>query len=122
MSKQYEKGSFGEDKAAEFLIRNGYKIIRRNYRVKGGEIDIIARKGDTLAFVEVKTREEGSLISGEEAVNLQKRRLIIKTAQRFMSEYEDEADGRFDVCSIVTKGDTIVSLKYYVSAFDASEN
>lgn len=120
MAKIHETGNLGEQKTAEFLERNGYEIIHRNYRIKGGEIDIIARKSDTLCFVEVKTRAVEALVSGEEAVNKNKRRLLVRAAQRFISEYAEDVCGRFDVCVVEVRGNTVESLKYYVSAFDAS--
>lgn len=121
MATRYETGNLGEQKTAEFLIRNGYEIVRRNYRIKGGEIDIIAKKDDMLCFVEVKTRAADALVSGEEAVNFNKRRLLIRAAQRFLSEYDEDICGRFDVSAVELSGGKIKSLKYYVSAFDASD-
>ena len=56
-------GNIGEDAVCGFLVRHGYEIIKRNFTVRGGEIDIIAEKADIIAFVEVKTREHGSLTS-----------------------------------------------------------
>ncbi len=121
MATRYETGNLGEQQTAEFLTRNGYEIVCRNYRVKGGEIDIIARKDDVLCFVEVKTRAKNALVSAEKAVNKKKRRLLVRAAQRFLSEYGEDVSGRFDVSAIEVDGNRIVSLKYYVSAFDASD-
>ena len=61
------KGELGEDFTADYLVKNGYDIITRNYRKPCGEIDIVASKGDILVFVEVKTRRYRSLVSGVEA-------------------------------------------------------
>lgn len=120
MAEIHETGKLGEDFTAALLQDKGYEVLCRNYRVKGGEIDIIARKDDMLAFVEVKTRTKGALVSGEEAITPQKKKFIIKAAQRYISEYEDDVDGRFDVCVVEIKDGKISAYKYYPSAFDAS--
>lgn len=64
-----EIGTRGEDEAARYLISCGYAVVVRNYRVRGGEIDIIARKGDELVFVEVKTRARSAGVYPEERVD-----------------------------------------------------
>lgn len=120
MSEIHEKGKTGETCVAQFLQKNGYAIVARNYRVRGGEIDIVARKGDTLAFVEVKTRRRGALVSGEEAITYAKKSCIIKAAERFISDYEEEVNGRFDVAVVETDDKSISALRYYPGAFDAS--
>lgn len=114
-------GYYGEEYVCSFLIKNGYEIVKRNYQIKGGEIDIIAKKGEMLCFVEVKTRKQNSLISGEEAVTPSKRKLLIRAAKRFLIEYVEEINGRFDVAVVETDNDLIKKLRYYPNAFDASE-
>ncbi|MCR4324789.1 MAG: YraN family protein [Candidatus Curtissbacteria bacterium] len=61
-------GKIGEDAAVKFLQKNGYKIIEHNFRIRGGEIDIIAKDGKTLVYVEVKTRSTSAFGLPEEAV------------------------------------------------------
>ena len=73
-----EIGKIGEDYVCGYLTKLGYTVSARNYRIKGGEIDIIACNGDYIAFVEVKSRKSDSLVSGFEAVNKRKKQLIIK--------------------------------------------
>jgi putative endonuclease len=70
-------GKSGEDRVAAFLRSKGYKIVKRNYQCRVGEIDIIAERREYIVFVEVKTRKAGSLVSGEEAVNFKKQERII---------------------------------------------
>ena len=82
-TQRRKAGNIGEDAVCGFLVRHGYEIIKRNFTVRGGEIDIIAEKADIIAFVEVKTREHGSLTSAEEAVDPVKQRRIVQTAQAF---------------------------------------
>lgn len=74
-------GAKGEDLAVLFLRKKGYKIIERNFRVRGGEIDIIAIDDDTLVFIEVKARSTTEFGSPLEAITYWKLKSLIKTAQ-----------------------------------------
>lgn len=65
-------GKFGEELARDFLTRKGYQIIESNFRIRGGELDIIAKLGDTLVFVEVKTRQSIKFGLPEEAITRKK--------------------------------------------------
>ena len=120
MDDRRKTGGAGEEAVCRFLEKNGYTVLARNYTVRGGEIDIIAAKGEIIAFVEVKLRKEGALVSGEEAVNYSKRKHLIYAAERYMLQYGEGRCGRFDVAAVEVKRDGRLSLKYYVSAFDAS--
>jgi putative endonuclease len=93
-------GEKGEGLAAAFLRRKGYDIIEQNYKTRIGEIDIIAMDGETLVFVEVKTRE--SLYYGRpfEAVNGHKRRKISNVAMLYLKRLESVPPCRFDIVSI----------------------
>ena len=71
------RGSFYEEVCVEYLIKNGFDILHRNYRCKLGEIDIIAKKDDIIRFIEVKFRGSGSYGSALEAVDFRKQRRII---------------------------------------------
>lgn len=115
-------GSAGEDAAAAFLSEHGYEILERNFTVRGGEIDIIARKNEYLVFVEVKSRSADSWISGEQAVTYKKRRFIVRTAGIYYDRYKEiygEAVCRFDVAAVVIENGRIAHMKYYVAAFDS---
>ncbi len=113
-------GYAGEAAVCKFLRKNGYEILKKNYTVRGGEIDIIAKKNDCVAFVEVKTRKLDAFQSGEEAVTKSKQKRIIKTAKRYFSLLDEPCSGRFDVAVVEMSGEEIKKIKYYVSAFDAS--
>lgn len=115
-----EKGKLGEEKVCEYLTGRGYTIEARNYRIKGGEIDIIASNGDYLAFVEVKTRKAGSLVTGFEAVNKRKTGLIIKTAADYCCKHPGSLQPRFDVAQVVTDGDRVLSIDYIFNAYDTT--
>lgn len=116
-----EIGDVGEEATANFLLKNGYEILKRNYTVRGGEVDIIAKKNDVIAFVEVKTRGKNPIVTGENAITKSKKQLIIKTAERFLLTLNEPCNCRFDVAVVEAKEMKVVRLKYYVSAFDASK-
>ena len=109
-------GRAGEDMATRYLIKNGYKILKRNYRAAGGEIDIIAKRGNHLAFVEVKCRKDTQFGYAAEAVNLAKQKRIIKVAKAFIVSYTDYEDISFDVCEVYTKESRV---NYIEDAFTA---
>lgn len=118
-----QHGKKGEEFASEQLKATGYKIICKNYRLKCGEIDIIAVKGDIIAFVEVKTRAVNYLVSPAEAVGYSKRKKIINTAILYLQKYKYDLQPRFDVFEVVTKSIadfTVISHNHITSAFDAS--
>lgn len=119
-TQRRKAGNIGEDAVCGFLVRHGYEIIKRNFTVRGGEIDIIAQKADIIAFVEVKTRTIGSMTSAEEAVDLRKQRLIIRTAKAYLQNVAQPLQCRFDVATVETEGGKVKKLRYYVNAFDAS--
>lgn len=109
-------GRKGEDIAVEYLKQNGYNILKRNYRAAGGEIDIVAKKGTHLAFVEVKSRRNSAFGLPSDAVDFHKKRKIIQCARAFIMLYNEYEDISFDVCEIYTEDRTI---NYIECAFDA---
>ena len=80
-------GRLGEDKAAEFLLKNGYKILARNYRIRGGEMDIVAFKRGVLAFVEVKTRTGEAFGTPAQAVDEDKIKRFLKARKDLTEHY-----------------------------------
>lgn len=111
MSK-IETGQSGEKLAVEFLKKQGFKIIETNFKSKFGEIDIVAREGDVLVFVEVKTRSSGQFGLPEEAVNWRKIQHIIKAGQyyRMVRKNLPESE-RIDVVAIEKEANTIKRLE-----------
>jgi putative endonuclease len=94
----------GEDLAKKFLKKNGYRILKRNYVNKNGEIDIVAYDRGTIAFVEVKARLSENFGTPELAITNAKRSKIIRTALNYlMINKIEEMDYRFDVVSILFK-------------------
>ncbi len=102
--KNWQSGPEGERAAARYLEKKGYEIVDSNYRVCGSEVDLIARKDDTLCFVEVKTRGSDDYGLPEEFVDRRKRQKIIRAAKVFIGrkEYEDFYV-RFDIISVLYK-------------------
>jgi putative endonuclease len=94
-------GREGEDLACEYLKRAGLKVVERNYRCRGGEIDIVARDGATVVFVEVKERGGSSHGTAVEAVTREKRRRLLRAARLYAATHGlSESLLRFDVVSI----------------------
>ena len=102
-------GRIGEDIAAQFLERKGYRVIEKNYRKPWGEIDIIAEKGGTVRFVEVKAVSRESFPDGsremdyrpEEMVDLRKLRKLARTANLYMERTKDEREFQIDVVGVI---------------------
>jgi putative endonuclease len=111
-------GKTGEDLACRELESRGYAIIERRYRRRRGELDIIARDGPTLAFVEVKTRESRDFGEPAESVTWFKRRTMVQLAIEYMARHRLTNDPcRFDVVSIhLEAGRPVVEV--YQNAFD----
>lgn len=115
-----ELGNFGEDAVALYLERKGYTILKRNFRIKGGEIDIIAEKDGIIAFAEVKTRTPDPLVNGFEAVTAAKKKRIIRTAEVYSMRYPHDFQPRFDVVWVTVSDGKVTDLQYIENAFDAS--
>ena len=90
-------GACGEDAACSFLKKKKYKIIERNFRCSGGEIDIIAQKGEDLVFVEVKTRASDKFGTPAEAVTYYKKQNMVKTAKVYLMQNPTDMNIRFDI-------------------------
>jgi len=98
-------GERGEALAAEFLRSRGYSILHRRFRAGRGDIDIIAREGRTIVFVEVKTRGTGLYGEPEEAVTAEKVRRIRRIATAFLSRRRlQECDCRIDIVGVTFEG------------------
>jgi putative endonuclease len=112
-------GKIGEDLACAELVRQGYEIVARRYRDRGGELDIIARDGATLVFIEVKLREGRDFGDAAEAVTRRKQRRIAALARDFIVRHHlPECPCRFDVVAIHL-GEGAPAIEVYQNAFDA---
>jgi putative endonuclease len=112
-------GKTGEDLACKELERRGYAIVARRYRRRGGELDIIARDGKTMVFVEVKAREGRAFGEASEAVTPQKRLTITRLALDYLMRHRlTNCPCRFDVVSIHFDAG-VPAIEVFQNAFDA---
>lgn len=113
-------GRRGEDAAACFLERRGYDIVERNWTCVAGEADIIARDGDAVVFVEVKTRSNCDKGMPAEAVDEAKRARYEGIAALFLRDFEDvDVPVRFDIVSILVIAPDRAMVRHHINAFSA---
>ncbi len=108
MGKHNEFGKHGEQLAVDFLIDKGYEILQRNYRFQKAEIDIIAKKNETLAVVEVKSRSTDFLENIADTVGKKKISLLVSAANEFVIANDLDVEVRFDIITILKKGEIFV--------------
>jgi putative endonuclease len=112
-------GNRGEELATAFLERNGFAIIERNFRCKGGEVDIVASEGKTLVFVEVKSRKTMTYGVPQLAVTPFKQRQISKAALTWLARnHRHDSPARFDVIAILLSSDYQHQVEHIKNAFD----
>ena len=114
-----ETGGWGEALAAEYLQKHGYKLAAHGYQCRFGEIDLIAWDGDTLCFVEVKTRTNTQMGLPREYVTARKQGRLRKTALFYLSSHELDCPARFDVAEVyaAVPGDPNARIEYLEDAF-----
>lgn len=111
-------GTLGEQAACRSLEEQGYRIVHRNYRVRGGEIDIVCERAGTLVFCEVKTRTSALFGLPEEAVTHGKRRRLRRLAIEYLQRERVRAGTiRFDVFSVLVSGGQVNDVRHIVDAF-----
>jgi putative endonuclease len=100
------KGRIGEDDAVRWLQGQGYRIVARNVTNHGGELDLVAREGETLCFVEIKARESAAFGPAIEAVDFRKQRRISRAAALYLAHHvTGDIPCRFDVLGLDRSGD-----------------
>ena len=112
------KGRTAERRALRWLRLRGYRVIERNYRIRGGEVDVVARKANTLCFIEIKFRGPGSYFGALEALTPAQIRRIVRAADCYLLAHPHPGPCRFDVLAI----DLIEGkwrTQYLPQAFDA---
>lgn len=114
-----QTGQAGEDAAARYLEQQGWRILERNCRLPGGEIDIIAKDGGCLVFVEVKTRRGSRFGSPFEAVDSRKRQRLTEAALAYMSRHNVSMAARFDVAAVFPEHDSF-RVELLRNAFDCA--
>lgn len=107
-------GDRGERRARRYLKRSGYKILERNFKNPFGEVDIIAKKGDVVAFIEVKTRSSDLFGMPSEAVLRDKKRRYVRAAEFYFANRQIDVVVRFDVIEVY-RG----KVNHILSAFEA---
>ena len=95
------RGKWGEEKASQYLEREGYTILERNMRTAHGEIDILALKGNVLTFIEVKTRSTNAFGFPEEAVSFRKQAHLLSAAEAYLQDHPESPETwQFDIIAI----------------------
>ncbi|WP_317196391.1 YraN family protein [Chryseobacterium sp. RR2-3-20] len=119
MADHNELGKKAEDLVAEYLVKNGYTILVRNFRFKKNEIDIIAEKDNKIVVVEVKARSTDFFILPQEAVTKSKIKAIVLAANHFMEEFNKNQEVRFDIISVLPDSDGQLEIEHIQDAFEA---
>jgi len=117
MAEHNELGQLGESIAKDFLLQKGYKILATNYRYKRSEVDLIVKDGETMVFIEVKTRSDDFLYDPEKAMTPQKEAQIRQGAVAYMRKVGHEWAIRFDVVAIVVRDAERYEVRHTEDAF-----
>jgi putative endonuclease len=117
MASHNELGKWGEDVAAEYLERQGYTIIERDWKSGHRDLDIIALDGDTIVFVEVKTRSNRMFTDPEMAVDYQKIRHLQQAANHYIKYRHINHDIRFDIITVVGTMNDSPAIDHIKDAF-----
>lgn len=101
MAEHNKLGKKGENAAVSFLLKNGYDILERNYRFRKAEIDIIAKKGDILIAIEVKTRSTSDFGNPQDFVKPKKIKLMLAAFDNYIVQNNLDVEARLDIIAIV---------------------
>lgn len=116
MAEHNDLGKLGEEKAVEYLQKNGYTILQTNWVYLKAEIDIIAQKGETLAVVEVKTRSSLDFGLPQDFVKPKKIQLLVKAINEYVVQNDIDAEVRFDIISVFKNGNAF-EIEHLEDAF-----
>lgn len=116
MAQHIELGKKGEQLAVDFLIKNGYNILDRNYRFDRAEVDIIARKEEILSIIEVKTRTNIDFGNPQDFVKPKQIKNLVKAVNEYITENNVDLEVRFDIISIIKK-DNKFQIEHLKDAF-----
>lgn len=116
MAKHNELGKKGEQLAVDFLLKNNYTIVERNYRFDKAEVDIMAKKNDILAIVEVKTRSTADFGNPQDFVKSKQIQRLVKAVDEYVIVNELDVEVRFDIIAIVKEGSAF-NIEHLENAF-----
>jgi TIGR00252 family protein len=121
-ARHLDIGRIGEDAAAEHLAAKGLRVLERNVVLGRLELDLVCEDGDTLVFVEVKTRAEGSLATPADGLTAQKRARLLRAAQSYLSRHDLwSRPCRFDLVSVFFSAGKVAALEHVEDAMRADE-
>ena len=116
MAFHNELGKKGEDLAVSYLLKHGYKIVARNFRYQKAEVDIIVRKEDVLAIIEVKTRSTKDFGNPQDFVKGKQIQNLVKAVDFFVTEHDLDVEVRFDIIAII-KNQSGTKIEHLENAF-----
>lgn len=119
MATHNDFGKKAEDLAVEFLRKNGYIILVRNFRFQKAEIDIIAERDHQIVIVEVKARSTDAFMLPQEAVTKTKIKSIVSAANHYMEEFNKHQEVRFDIITVLPDERKNLIIEHIIDAFDA---
>ena len=102
MADHNELGKKGEQLAIDFLLKNDYQILEKNYRYLKAEVDIIAKKKDTVIAIEVKTRTSSYFGNPQDFVNPKKIKLLVAAMDYYVVQQDLDVEVRFDIIAVIT--------------------
>ena len=117
MAAHNDLGALGEQFALEYLLEKNYQILETNWVCGHKEVDIIAKDGDTIVFVEVKTRHSKCLVDPEITVDSYKQRHLIWAANSYVNRYQYDNDVRFDIIAIIVNPNNEKKIEHIEDAF-----
>ncbi len=116
MTENARRGAIGEEAAVEWLRSNGFMIVDRNWRSGRYELDVVAKCGDTLHFVEVKLRSADGLTAPEDAMTSAKSRTLLRAANLYINEFGVKCDCQIDFIAVDYADGEICGIRYIPNA------
>ena len=116
MASHNDLGKIGEDLAVDFLRKHSYEILDRNWRYRKAEVDIIARKKEVLAVVEVKTRSSNYFGDPQDFIKSKKIKLLVEAVDEYVNSNELDVEVRFDIIAITKQGENF-KIEHLEDAF-----
>lgn len=114
-----EIGKLGEEFTARFLEAKGCEILARNFTIRGGEIDIIAKKGNMIHIVEVKSRKHDPVVPGSASITERKRQCIIRATYEYINRFNIDCSCIFDLALVEINNGQVTDFSYIQQAFTA---